>query len=144
MAESHVVTALIRKRAQLAGQIEAAQDSLRQFIIDLDNLDATLRLFCPDIQLGDIKPKPLPPQHRVYRGATARVVLQALRQASEPMTTAQLTCHVMAERGMDTTDEALARTMARRVGACLRDQRIKGLATSNQGPDGLLVWEIAR
>ena len=55
MSESHVVSALIRKRAELAGQIEGTQIRLRQFIIDLDNLDATLRLFAPDIDLEDIR-----------------------------------------------------------------------------------------
>ncbi|HMA13744.1 MAG TPA: hypothetical protein VKP12_03090, partial [Kiloniellaceae bacterium] len=40
MAEPHVVTALIRKRAEIAGQLEAAQNHARQLIIDLDHVDA--------------------------------------------------------------------------------------------------------
>ncbi len=60
MAEPHVVTALVAKRAEITGRIEHTQTSLRQLIIDLDNLDATLRLFKPDIDLEEIRPKPLP------------------------------------------------------------------------------------
>ena len=51
MAEPHVVTALITRRAEIAGQIEHTQTSLRQLIIDLDNIDAAIRLFKPDIDL---------------------------------------------------------------------------------------------
>ena len=79
MAEIHVVSALIRKRAEIAGQIEHAQTSLRQFIIDLDNLDATLSLFAPDIDLEEIRPKPLPPRNQAFRGEVLRLLLAALR-----------------------------------------------------------------
>ena len=68
MFEPHVVSALVKKRAELTGQIEHTQTQLRQFIIDLDNLDATIRLFVPDIDLEDIKPKPMPPRHAAYKG----------------------------------------------------------------------------
>ncbi len=52
MTDEHVIAGLTRKRADLAGRIEHTQTALRQLIIDLDNLDATLRLFVPDIDLA--------------------------------------------------------------------------------------------
>ena len=39
MADPHVLTGLIAKRAQIAGQIEHIQDQLRQLVIDLDNAE---------------------------------------------------------------------------------------------------------
>jgi hypothetical protein len=45
MAESHVVAALISKRAELAGLIEHQQKEMRRLADDLAHLDATLRLF---------------------------------------------------------------------------------------------------
>jgi hypothetical protein len=59
MADPHVLTGLIAKRSEIAGQVEHVQTQLRQLIIDLDNLDATLRIFRPDIDLEEIRPKPL-------------------------------------------------------------------------------------
>ena len=47
---------------RVAGQIEHAETTLRQIVIDLDNLNHTLRLFTPDIDLEEIRPKPLPPR----------------------------------------------------------------------------------
>jgi hypothetical protein len=68
MAETHVLSALLDKRAELAGKIEFVQTELRQLIIDLDNLDATIRLFDPEIDLEAIKPKPLPAKCCLSRG----------------------------------------------------------------------------
>jgi hypothetical protein len=47
MAESHVVSALANKRAEIAGMIARAQQQLGQFRADLVHLDATIRLFAP-------------------------------------------------------------------------------------------------
>ena len=63
MADPHVVTALNRKPAEIAGIIEHHQTMPRQAVVDLDNLDATLRLFVPYIDLEDSRSKPLPPRH---------------------------------------------------------------------------------
>ena len=144
MAEPHVVTALIRKRAELAGQIEHTQTELRQFIIDLDNLDATIRLFKPDIDLEEIRPKPLPPRHHAFKGEVSRIVLDTLRQADKPLTTHDLAQHVMAERGLNTADKRLVQLVGKRVGACLRHHRGKGLVRSIRGKVSHLLWEIAR
>ena len=57
---------MIAKRAELAGELEHHQAKVRQLLIDLDSVDATIRLFKPDINLEEIRPKPLPPCHAAY------------------------------------------------------------------------------
>ena len=123
MVKTHVLSALIRKRAEIVGQIEHTQDALRQLVIDLDNLDATIRLFKPDIDLAEIKPKPLPPRHHAYKGEVSRIVLDALRQSPKPLTAQELAQYVMAHRGLNTADRRLVRAIGKRVGACLRHHR---------------------
>ena len=93
MAEQHVVTALIEKRAELAGKVEHHLAVLRQTMIDLDAIDAALRLFKPDIELSEIKPKPMPPRHAAYKGEVARIVLGTLRDAKRACSTQELTMH---------------------------------------------------
>ncbi len=144
MANENVVSGLIRKRAEIAGQIEHLQDRLRQLVIDLDNLDATIHLFDPDIELGTVKPKPIPPRHQAFRGEVTRIVLTALRNAKKPLTTRDIAQRVMAERGLDTSNERLLRLMSKRTGACLRDHRKRGLVRSEPGPGQFLVWTITR
>jgi hypothetical protein len=66
MPMTHVLSGLVAKRAELAGQLEHHQAMCRQMLIDLDNVDATLRLFDADIVLEEIRPKPIPPRHAAY------------------------------------------------------------------------------
>ena len=54
MAESHVVTALISKRAEMAGLIEHHQKEMGQLAADLAHLDATLKLFSPELDLRTV------------------------------------------------------------------------------------------
>lgn len=82
MAERHVVTALIEKRLQLAGQIEHLQDQVCQAVIALDNVEPCLRIFSPDIDLGPVRAKPVPPPHQAFKGEVARVVLSTLCRPS--------------------------------------------------------------
>ena len=100
-------------------------------------------MFHPDIELEDIKP-PLPPCHAAYKGEVARVIFEALRSARRPMTGQELTLHVMAERGMNTADKGLVRTVSKRVGSALRHHRAKGVLRSSEGADGLLLWCLKR
>ena len=143
MSEPHVVTGLTKKRAQLAGQIEHAQAALRQLVIDLDNLDATIRLFVPDIDLEEIRPKPFPPRHHAFRGEVSRIVLTALRESPKPLTAQDIAQRVMAQRGLDTADKRLVRLMGKRVGACLRHHRNKGVVRSERGGGLFIVWAVA-
>ena len=52
----NTVSALLRKRAEIAGQVEHYNSLVRQKLIDLDALDQTIRIFCPDIDLEDVRP----------------------------------------------------------------------------------------
>ena len=144
MADPHVITALVRKRGELAGQIDLAQTVVRQLVIDLDNLDAAIHLFDPTIELQEIKARPVPPRHQAFRGEVSRIVLAALRNARTPLTAQDIARHVMAERGLNSADAKLMRLIGKRVGACLRHHRSKGVVRSEPGGGQRLVWEIRR
>jgi hypothetical protein len=57
MAESHVVSALANKRAEIAGMITRAQQQLDQFRADLVHPDATIHQFAPAMEPKTIPPK---------------------------------------------------------------------------------------
>lgn len=142
MADPHVITALLKRRGEIAGQIEYLSDQLRQTIIDLDNVDHTIHLFDPSIELQDIKTRPVPPRHKAFKGEVSRIVFQTLRNAKKPLTTAEIASRVAAERGLDTASTRTMNLMAKRVGSSLREYRAKGHVTSEMGPDKLLVWSV--
>ena len=141
MGTQHAITALRDKRGELAGQIDALQDQLRQAFIDMDHIDATLRMFQPDIELDEIKPKPLPPRHRAFKGQVTRAILAMLRKEG-PMDAKAITLRLMAERELNVNDSGLQQAMHKRIRAALRNLRERALVASAQGKGGLLVWSL--
>jgi hypothetical protein len=87
-------------------------------MIDLDAIASALLLFKLDIELGMIKPRPMPPRHAAYKGEVARIVQGTLRDAKRACTTQKLSMHVIAEFGMSTSDRRLVKTIGKRVDAC--------------------------
>lgn len=141
MADTHVVSALKDKRGELAGTIDALQDQLRQAFIDMDHIDASLRMFVPDIELEEIKPKPLPPRHRAFKGQVTRAILSMLRKEGS-MDAKAITLRLMAERELNVNDKDLQKAMHKRIGAALRSLRERTLVVSQKGTRGLLVWDL--
>ncbi len=144
MTDTHVLSALKAKRAELAGMIDGLQDQLRERMIEIDHVDCTLRIFDPDIDLDEIKPKPLPPRHHAFKGQVTRAILAMLR-AEGAMDAKAITIRLMAERELNLADKTLAKAMHKRIGAALRNCRDRGLVTSTEPTKcGLLLWAIAR
>lgn len=145
MAETHVLSGLVAKRAELAGEIERTQAALQRMVRDLENLDATILLFDADYQIEAIKPKTFrPPEDWAKRGEMSRMILTILRQSTEPLTTRDIAFQMMQERALDTGDVRFLRLMTKRVGVALRHQRNRGLVQADQGPGQYMIWTIAR
>lgn len=143
MGTQHAITALRDKRGELSGNIDALQDQLRAAMIDLDHIDATLRMFDPEIELDEIRPKPLPPRHHAFKGQVTRSILAMLRSEGA-MDAKAITIRLMAERELNAADKALVKAMHKRIGAALRNLRERTLITSSQAGNGLLRWSLAK
>src|SRR5947208_13292065 len=92
----HALSTLVAKRAEIAGEITHTRARLRQLIIDLGHVDAAIRIFDPDFDVDGIKPKQPTPLYNVsFRGEFVRVILDMMREAQGPVTTKEITLHVM-------------------------------------------------
>ena len=140
----NTLSGLLTKRAELAGIAEGLQDRLHKAMIDMDHIDCTIRLFQPDIDLEELKPKPLPPRHSAFKGQVTRAILEMLRDASKPLESEAITLALMEERALNTSDRRLVKTMRKRVGAALRHLRTRQLVVSHQGRGSCLSWELRR
>jgi len=96
MTDTHVVSALKEKRTQVASQIESLQAQLRQSAIDLDHVEAALKLFDPEVDLAlparkiapvsyDTKPKR--DADRVSAATPKILVIDVVRLAKKPVLT---------------------------------------------------------
>jgi hypothetical protein len=145
MSAPLVLAGLIKRRAQLAGDIEAAHEALRRMVLDLENLDATILQFDPGYRVESIRPKAFrPPKDWANRGEMTRICLSVLRQASEPLTSRDIAYQLLTERALNRDDQRLLRVMRSRVATALRLQRDKGVVKSAQGPGQYILWEINR
>lgn len=141
----YVLTGLVKRRAAIAGEIEAAHENIRKLIGDLEALDATIQQFDPNYLVEAIRPKAFrPPKDWANRGEMTRICLSVLRQAAEPLTTRDIALQLLVERALDRNDLRLLKLMTKRVGVALRGQRDGGLIRSLQGPGQFMLWEVAR
>ena len=66
MAELHVVSGLVTKRAELAGRIQACRQELEHLEADVSHLDGAIKLFAPDYKLESIRAKPPRRRNRFF------------------------------------------------------------------------------
>ncbi|MFZ1431213.1 MAG: hypothetical protein WAS21_31190 [Geminicoccaceae bacterium] len=105
--------ALIRKRAELAGEIEALDATLSQLRADLAHLDAAIRIMSPDTDPEAIRPKK--PSRKgcdwFGRGELARMVLDVLREQG-PLGHAEIARAIMERKGLPAGDAVAVKRVA--------------------------------
>jgi hypothetical protein len=134
-----VVSGLVRKRAELAGEIEHTQARLRTLMADVGSLDGAIRVFDPEYKVQAIKPKAFRPSRGVQRGEVSRAILAILRETGEPLTTREVAEHIAP--GAD------AKTMkhtVKRVGLALVRQRARGTLRAQKAEGKDMVWQVYR
>ncbi len=139
-----MVIGLIAKRQEIANAVEALQSHVKQAVTALDRIEASLRIFKPDIDLLEVGGvRPVPPPHAAFKGEVTQIVISALKTAGRPMTCRELTEILMQERGLSVENKRLFRTMTQRVGAMHNHwKRVKGVRRSMPGEGQTLLWEI--
>ena len=105
MAEPHVIGALRNKRAELAGMLRQLEQQLGQQRANLAHVDATMRLFDPDIRPNDIRPKQPRERNAWFRpGECLRLIYDELREATQPVTTRELAERIMRVKAIPPAD----------------------------------------
>ena len=104
MAESHVVSALVNKRAEIAGMIPEQSSSSANFA--LISLILTPRFACLSRSGAQTIPAKKIRQADLWfaQGELSRRVLDALRRAGEPIRAPDLVRAVMIDKGLDPGD----------------------------------------
>ena len=106
MAELHVVGALRNKRAELAGVVGQLEKQLIQQRMNLTHLDATMRLFDPQVRPSEIRPKQQRERSAWFRpGECLRLIYDQLRDAAQPMTTRELAERIMRVKAIPAAED---------------------------------------
>ncbi len=142
MENDNLIAGLIRKRAEITAQVEVLQIQLRQLIMDADNIDGAIRIFNPDIDLADIRPRTVPRSHVAFLGKVRRTTLNMLRETGLALTIKDIALRVMTERKLSISDARLVRLIEKKVGSCLRSLRSRGVVRSEKDRGSYLRWKL--
>jgi hypothetical protein len=108
--------ALRNKRAELAGTLIQLEQRLVRQRADLTHLDATMRLFDPDIQPNEVTPKQPRPHSAWFRhGECPRLIYDELRDAPQPMATRELTERIMRVKAIPADDDRCRELMQKTI-----------------------------
>ena len=144
MTETHVVSALRAKRAEISGYIHELEKKIGRLRASLLHVDASLVLFSPGTNPDVIQPK-RPYRRTRYFAARelSRRCLDTLREANPtPMTTTQIAVIIMLAKGYPADDEALKTIVSEMVIAVLR-RLCKDGSVVKSGTSRNAQWSLA-
>ena len=140
MAEPHVISALRNKRLELGEVVNELEQRLELHRADLAHLDATMRLFDPDIRPEEVRPK----QQRAHStwlrpGECLRLIYDELRDAPQPVTTRELAEPVMRTKAMPMSDDRRRELIQKTILGSLNRAK-ETIARSETG--GVVSWQL--
>jgi hypothetical protein len=101
MTETHVVSALRKKRSEVAGHVHDLEKKIATWRARLAHIDETIKIFSPETDPEAIPPKRTYRRARYFsRGEFARLCLDALRKSERPLTTAEIVASVIRAKGL--------------------------------------------
>jgi hypothetical protein len=143
----NTVAGLVAKHKELCDLRERYAAEIKKLTVDIDHLDACIRLFDPAAETYAIKEYVT--KHRAQKGSVKRFVLNLLREAPAPMTSRQITELWVTDRGLN-ADEATVTTIRKRIGACIKVCVNQGLLecvgqTTDHATTGpYKLWQLRR
>lgn len=128
MAETHVISALRAKRAEVSGCIHEMEKKVKRMRANLAHIDATIRVFAPDLNPDTIPPKRRYRRSRYFaKGELSRRCLDMLRVATgAPIAAPEIAKAAIADKGMSADDDALLGSVTEMVLLSLGRLRRRG------------------
>jgi hypothetical protein len=122
MAETHVLSALRLKRAEISGHIHDLEKKIARQRANLASVDATIRIFSPGENPDAIPPKrPYKRRTRYFaHSELPRLTLDTLRLAATPLAAGDIAAAIMRAKAMPMGDPSLKELMNERVLVVLR------------------------
>jgi hypothetical protein len=143
MADQIAIAALVRKRAELSGEIIRAQKDIERLRGEIAALDTTIRIFDPSQVPARIRPV-VKVKHRVIpklrHGEFGRMVLTLLRGAADPLSVGEIVEQLAAVHSLDICTQKGRDVLTRKVRNYLGCQKPDTIAKGERG--GTVVWRV--
>lgn len=142
MADTHVISALVKKRAELRGDIIHYKQLIATLDKDLQTIDATIKIFDVDYDISSIKPV-IKSRNRFFNNGEAKVlVLEVLRNSEVPISTDKIADIIAIKRNLtfeNKTDKSnFQKSILLALNTCLLNNLVEKVSK-----DGLsIIWKI--
>ena len=143
MAESMVVSGLVSKRAEVAGQIASFKTEIIRLQSALLHLDGSIKLFAPEFDLHTVKAKRNNKRNQYFaKGEAQRIVFDAMREAGQPLNSREITDRLLKRKGITSSAELIARIQKNVIAVLHRqdDQLLEQVETNAE--HGAMKWVI--
>lgn len=110
MADTHVISALVDKRARMDGEIKMRRYQITKLEMELAHIDAVIRMFQPSYDIAKIATKRTFGKNPAgtRKGDGSRMALTVLREACEALTSNEIAERVLLKLGKPNTTEGRA------------------------------------
>jgi hypothetical protein len=142
MADTHVISALVKKRAELRGDIIHYKQLIATLDKDLQTIDATIKIFDVDYDISSIKPV-IKSRNRFFNNGEAKVlVLEVLKNSTLPISTDKISKIIAVNRNLSFENKIdksnFQKSILLALNTCLSNNLVEKVSK-----DGLtIVWKI--
>ena len=142
MADTHVISALVKKRAELRGDIIHYKQLIATLDKDLQTIDATIKIFDVDYDISSIKPV-RKGRNRFFNNGEAKVlVLEVLKNSDIPLSTDKISDIIATNKNLSfenkTVKSNFQKSILLALNTCLSNNLVEKVSK-----DGLsIVWKI--
>ena len=141
MGQTHIISGLVTKRAEIDGQIIARLAEIKDLKQVLHHLDRTIKVFSPEFDLRTIRATRTNTRNALFaHGEAQRLVLGVMREYGEVITSRQITDSIIERKGFEATATA---QLQKNVINVLRRLERKSVVVVSDSNDGVLHWRIA-
>ena len=141
MGQTHIISGLVTKRAEIDGQIIARLAEIKDLKQILHHLDSTIKVFSPEFDLRTIRATRTNTRNALFaHGEAQRLVLGVMREHDDCMTSRQITDAIIERKGFEASAITQVQKDVLNVLRRLEHKEVVELSDSN---DGILHWCIA-
>ncbi len=142
MAETHVISALTKKRSEVSGEIKHYEKLLKQSKLNLQSIDQTIHIFDETYDLRTIRAKRVHKERYFKTGEAKVLILDMLRTATEPLSTNSIAKKLAFNKGIDDNRNFDLEHFKKIIFASLERCENNGLI-DRIGKEGLsILWHI--
>ena len=143
MGQTHIVSGLVTKRAEIDGQIISRLAEIKDLKQVLHHLDRTIKVFSPEFDLRTIRATRTNTRNALFQhGEAQRLVLGVMREHGEAMTSRQIADAIIKRKEFEALSSTITQVQ-KDVSNILRRLERKGVVVLSDSNDGILHWRIA-